>query len=186
MPFPTITELRTPRVLVRPVTFDDISDLFEVNGDDEVTKFLPYTTWTSTDDGVAWLRRMEDLADSGTAQQLVVQRVLDGKVLGGVLLFKHEPSSARLEIGYVLGRQHWRQGFGREAMAAICGHLFQQAGIRRIEAEVDPGNVASGALLRSLGFTLEGRLRERWVGKGGRTSDSCLYGCLAREWAAQG
>lgn len=183
MPFPTITELRTPRLLVRPVRSDDIADLLEVNGDGQVTRFLPYPTWTSVGDGMAWLGRMEDLADSGTAQQLVVQRLADGKVLGGVLVFKHEPASARLEIGYVLGRRHWRQGFAREALAAVCGHLFLEAQVRRIEAEVDPGNTASCALLASLGFTLEGRLRERWVGKG-RTYDSCLYGCLAREWPA--
>lgn len=185
MEFPTIAEVVSRRVLVRPVAAGDIADLLEVNGDDEVTRFLPYPTWRSLDDGFAWLRRMEDLAESGTAQQLVVQRVKDGKVLGGVLLFKHEPASARLEIGYVLGRTHWRQGYAREALGAVCGHLFQHAGIRRLEAEVNPDNTASCALLQGLGFTLEGRLRKRWTGKG-RTYDTCIYGCLAHEWSPRG
>ena len=185
MAFPTISRVVAPRVIVRPVAAGDIPDLLEVNGDDEVTKFVPYTTWRSLDDGFAWLRRMEGLAGSGSAQQLVIERVADGKVLGGVLLFKHEPASARLEIGYVLGRRHWRQGVAREALAAVCGHLFLQSGLRRIEAEVDPENVASCARCRRLGFTLEGRLRQRWVGKG-RTYDTCIYGCLAHEWPAAG
>lgn len=183
MAFPSIVALPARRVIVRPIAAGDIPDLLEVNGDDEVTRFLPYPTWRSLDDGIAWLHRMQGLAESGSAQQLVVQRMVDGKVLGGVLLFKHEPASARLEIGYVLGRQHWRQGFAREALAAVCDHLFREAGIRRIEAEVNPDNAASCALLQSLGFLLEGRLRQRWTGKG-RTYDTCLYGCLAHEWTA--
>jgi RimJ/RimL family protein N-acetyltransferase len=181
MHFPTIAQVRSSRLLVRPVSELDLPDLLEVNGDDEVTRFLPYPTWLSLDDGFSWLRRMQGVSESGTAQQLVVVRTVDSKVLGGVLLFKHEPGSARLEIGYVLGRQYWRQGFAREALAAVCGHLFRQGGIRRIEAEVNPDNAASCALLHSLGFTLEGRLRQRWTGKG-RTYDSCIYGCLAHEW----
>lgn len=181
MSFPTIDLLIAPRVVVRPVADSDLPDLFEVNGDDEVTKFLPYATWSSLVDGAAWLRRMQALGQAGSAQQLVVERKSDGKVLGGVLLFKHDPASARLELGYVLGRSHWRQGFAREALARVCDHLFRTAGIRRIEAEVDPDNAGSCAVLESLGFTLEGRLRQRWVVKG-RTSDSNLYGCLDQEW----
>jgi [ribosomal protein S5]-alanine N-acetyltransferase len=181
MPFPAILRVSGSRVVVRPVTPADIPDLLEVNGDEEVTRFLPYPTWLSLDDGFAWLGRMESLAQSGSAQQLVVERLADGKVLGGVLLFKHEPGSARVEIGYVFGRQHWRQGFALDALGAVCSHLFHEGGIRRIEAEVNPDNVASCALLQALGFTLEGRLRQRWVGKG-RTYDTCIHGCLAHEW----
>lgn len=181
MTFPALAPLRSRRLVVRPVLVADLPDLLEVNGDDEVTGFLPYPTWQSLDDGFAWLQRMEGLAECGSAQQLVVERLADGKVLGGVLLFRHEPASARLEIGYVLGRRHWRQGHAHEALSTVCDHLFGQAGIRRIEAEVNPDNTASCALLRRLGFALEGRLRQRWTGKG-RTYDTCLYGCLAQEW----
>jgi RimJ/RimL family protein N-acetyltransferase len=54
-------------------------------------------------------------------------------------------------------------------------------GMRRIEAEVNPDNLASCALLAQVGFTLEGRLRKRWVAKGS-AHDTNLYGCLAEDW----
>jgi RimJ/RimL family protein N-acetyltransferase len=181
MAFPWIVSLTSPRLVVRPVDEADLPDLLEVNGDDEVTKFLPYATWRSMEDATAWLRRMQVPMEAGTAQQLVVQRKSDGKVLGGVLLFKHEAPSARLELGYVLGRGHWRQGLAREALTVVCDHLFRTAGIRRIEAEVNPDNVPSCAVLERLGFILEGRLRRRWVGKG-RAYDTNIYGCLDEDW----
>lgn len=181
MSLPTFDPVTTERLTVRPIAAADLGDLFEVNGDDAVTHFLPYPTWTSADDGVAWFTRMEALAATGTGRQLVIERRSDGKVIGTVLLFKHDAGSARLEIGYVLGSAHWRQGYAREALLAVCTSAFGPLGIRRIEAEVNPANTASDALLLSLGFVREGRLRLRWVAKG-QAHDTFVYGCLAEEW----
>jgi ribosomal-protein-alanine N-acetyltransferase len=53
--------------------------------------------------------------------------------------------------------------------------------LRRIEAEVDVRNIASARLLRRIGFTKEGLLRQRWVTKGeGR--DVEMFGLLRAEW----
>jgi RimJ/RimL family protein N-acetyltransferase len=69
----------------------------------------------------------------------------------------------------------------REALQAVCTHMFSVLGLRRIEAEVNPANVASCQLLLRVGFTLEGTLRQRWVAKG-VAYDSHVFGCLAQEW----
>jgi ribosomal-protein-alanine N-acetyltransferase len=183
MPLPAIASIRCPRLTVRPVAAADLPDLLAVNGDDEVTRFLPYATWRGLDDARAWLARMEALRAAGGAQQLVIERRADGRVVGTVLLFKHDEGSARAEIGYVVGRPHWRNGYAREALAGVCGHAFAELGLRRIEAEVNPDNIASHRLLLALGFVHEGRLRQRWVGKG-RAYDTNVYGCLAGEWPA--
>jgi RimJ/RimL family protein N-acetyltransferase len=181
MPFSPITRIKAQRLTIRPVTVDDLSDLLEINGDDQVTKFLPYATWRSLEDGAAWLARMQALCASGTNQQLVIERDSDHKVIGTILLFKFDESSARLELGYVLGRRHWRQGYAREALHAVCDHAFRLLLIRRIEAEVNPDNAASHALLQTLGFVKEGLLRKRCVAKGA-AYDMNIYGCLAEEW----
>jgi ribosomal-protein-alanine N-acetyltransferase len=183
MSLPSIATLSSRRLTLRPVAEPDLPDLLEVNGDPEVTRFLPYATWQSLDDGIAWLRRMEALASSGTGRQLVLVRAADSKVVGTLLLFKFDEPSARCELGYVLGRRHWGQGLMREALESVCAHAFSVMSVRRIEAEVNPANTASNELLRRVGFTLEGTLRKRWVGKGG-AYDTHFYGCLAEEWLA--
>src|SRR5687767_4883923 len=63
----------------------------------------------------------------------------------------------------------------------VLSHAFGAWGIRRLEAEVNPGNEASNRLLQSLGFTHEGLLRKRWVAKGA-AYDVNVYGLLAEEW----
>jgi RimJ/RimL family protein N-acetyltransferase len=170
MPLMPVTSVPTPRLTLRPVRESDLAGLLEINGDAEVTRFLPYATWQSLDDGTAWFKRMEALASTGTGQQLVLIRNEDSRIVGTVLLFKFEELSARLELGYVL-----------EAIASVCEHAFTAMSVRRIEAEVDPDNVASNRLLRRVGFTLEGTLRQRWVAKG-VAYDTNFYGCLAEDW----
>ena len=177
----TTLQITTRRLTIRPVTGGDLADLFDINGDDEVTAFLPYITWQSHEDGIAWLARMETLMAAETANQLVISRTADQKILGTVLLFNFNAVSACIELGYVLGRCHWRKGYAKEALAAVCQHVFANLGIHRIEAEVNTDNLASNALLRRLGFVHEGHLRQRWVAKGVRY-DTHVYGCLADEW----
>lgn len=184
MPFVTIEKVSSQRLTLRPVAEADLPDLLAINGDPEVTKFLPYATWQSLEDGAAWLKRMEALGAAGTGQQLVAASNEDGKVIGTVLLFKYDEGSARVELGYVLGRQYWKQGLMREALEAVCGHAFSAMGIRRMEAEVNPMNHGSNGLLQRVGFTLEGTMRQRWVAKG-VVYDTNFYGYLAEDWEAR-
>jgi ribosomal-protein-alanine N-acetyltransferase len=181
MSLPAFGPVSTPRLVIREVRHSDLDDLFEVNGDHEVTRFLPYASWQSPEDGVAWFTRMTGLAERGNARQLVVVRKDDDKVIGTLLLFNFDPGSARLELGYVLGRAHWGRGLMREVLEATCALGFGPLGIRRLEAEVNSSNVASIRLLRSLGFVHEGTLRKRWVAKGA-AYDTDMYGLLSGEW----
>lgn len=182
MPLPAFTEITTARVGMRPVAEADLADLLAVNGDPEVTRFLPYPTWQGMADAEAWLARIRTLAADGQSHQLVLQHHASGRVIGAALLFRHDDASARAELGYVLGRAHWGQGLMREALHALCGHAFGPMGLRRLEAEVNPANTASTGLLRTLGFTQEGCLRRRWVAKGSAPYDTLFFGLLADEW----
>lgn len=180
MPLPVIERIATPRLVLRPVAAGDLPDLLEVNGDPEVTRFLPYAAWRSLDDAAGWLDRMDTLAAAGDARQLVLVRAADAHAIGTLLLFRHDAASARAELGYVLGRSHWGRGLMREALQAACAHAFGALGLRRLEAEVHPDNAASWRLLERLGFMHEGTLRQRWVAQGA-PYDTRLYGRLASD-----
>ena len=70
-----------------------------------------------------------------------------------------------------------------EALTALLAFGFDELDLNRVEADVDPRNLASVKSLERLGFRKEGHLRERWI-VGGEVSDSGLYGLLRRDWAA--
>jgi len=184
MPLPAQLPVVSQRLTIRPIVDDDLPDLLLINGDPEVTRFLPYPTWLSLDDGRAWLKRMQALAEGGTGQQFVLVLNTTSRIAGTLLLFRFEESSARAELGYVLGREHWGQGLMREAITSFCTYAFSHLALRRLEAEVNPANAASAQLLIDVGFTQEGLLRKRWVAKDG-AYDTNFFGLLAEEWPRQ-
>jgi [ribosomal protein S5]-alanine N-acetyltransferase len=169
------------RAIVRLAEQADLSALMSVNGDEQVTRFLPYEAWKSPADAEAWFARMTDLQTKGLALQFVVAARSSGAAIGTCLIFQYDEPSRRAALGYVLGRAYWRQGYMREVLTALIGHGFTAMGLRRLEAEVVPRNTASIELLRELGFQREGFLRQRYVQKG-QTVDSEFYGLLNHEW----
>jgi RimJ/RimL family protein N-acetyltransferase len=177
MPFSLPPLIDTQRLIIRLVKEDDIPDLYMVNGDDSVTQYLPYPSWQSIEDGKAWYERMYKLYETGTVIQFVIMEKASGHVIGSCLLFRLEEASARAEIGYIMGSAYWNMGFTFEALQALINYAFEQCDLRRLEAEIDPRNVASCNLLLKLGFTHEGTLRQRCFAKG-EISDSNIYGLL--------
>lgn len=174
---PTNPEIETHRLKIRLVERSDLPSLLEVNSNGEVTRYLPYESWKGIADGDAWYSRTADRFAAGEAGQFVIEQRETRRVIGTCLVFRFEKLSARAEVGYVLAREFWGAGYMFEAMSAFVTFGFEQIGLRRIEAEIDPRNGASARLLERLGFVREGLLRQRWERKG-EVIDSSLYGLL--------
>lgn len=106
----------------------------------------------------------------------------NGPTMGWVILLPHRKDS--FELGYILGREYWRQGYVAEAAGAVLDYAFRELAARRVMADTDPDNVASIRLLEKLGFQKEGRLRGEWETHIG-IRDSLIFGLLREEWAGQ-
>jgi ribosomal-protein-alanine N-acetyltransferase len=68
-----------------------------------------------------------------------------------------------------------------QALQALLRYAFQTLDLNRLEADIDPRNLASARTLERLGFQKEGHLRERWI-VNNEISDTWLYGLLCQEW----
>jgi RimJ/RimL family protein N-acetyltransferase len=119
---------------------------------------------------------------SGAFWQPGIERRSDGALIGTCTLFSFHTASRRAEVGYALGRPYWGAGYMVEALTALIAYAFDILDLHRLEADIDPRNAASAALLQRLGFQEEGRLRERWI-VNGEISDTAWYGLLRWEWA---
>ncbi len=75
-----------------------------------------------------------------------------GEPLGTVSAAGPVSPSGDQEIAYALVPDARGQGLGTEAVGAVCAVLERAAGVRRLTAEVLPGNAGSVRLLRRLGF----------------------------------
>ncbi len=69
----------------------------------------------------------------------------------------------------------------REGLELLLRHSFRGLGLHRVEANIQPENNASVALVRGAGFRLEG-LSKRYLKVGGRWRDHERWAITAEDW----
>jgi [ribosomal protein S5]-alanine N-acetyltransferase len=183
LPFDQV-QLRTPRLALRPQQSTDAQALFAIYSDPVATRYLSHLSWTTIEQAHASLAKDAEARAAGQILRLAVELAGRPGLVGQVLLFNIDRQSRRAEMGYILAPSVWGQGYMHEALHALVDFAFSKLELNRLEAEIDPRNVASARSLERLGFAKEGHLPERWI-VNGEVSDTGLYGLLARQWAAR-
>jgi len=124
---------------------------------------------------VYWAARAES---SGTALPFFLVRREDGRVLGAITLdnIRRGPAQAGT-LGYWIGARYARQGYMREAIAAVVHHAFHGLDLSRIEAACLPENIASRGVLEKAGFKYEG-VAQSYLQINGRWRNHVLYANL--------
>ena len=167
--------LETARLRLRQRSVDDAEALFPSFADPDLMTYLSHAPHTSIEQTRA---KLADTTDQW--RSWAITRKGQDKAIGFVLANEKRQGKVS-EIGYVLARAEWGSGIAREAVSVVLDQLLRVEGQRRVFADTDPDNVRSNALLKALGFTLEGRLRAEWETHIG-VRDTFLWGLLATEW----
>ncbi|GAB3437007.1 GNAT family N-acetyltransferase [Massilia solisilvae] len=183
MPNLTPTVLSTARLRLRWMIEADAPAHFAVFSDPEVTRFWSSGPWTDMQQAVDAIGRELAAYRDGSAVRFAVELADQPGLIGTVSLHRFVDQSRRCEIGYAFGREHWNKGYAAEAAKAVLDYGFRVLDLNRVEADIDPRNLASARVLERLGFRKEGFLPERWIVQG-EPADTLYYGLLRRYWDA--
>jgi RimJ/RimL family protein N-acetyltransferase len=153
---PVIT---TARLRLRLPSLEDApAILTEYASDPEVTRFVRWRPHRSVAETDAFLVRTIAAIEAGTEAQWVVERHGVDRLIG-MIGFRLTGHAA--ELGYVLARDCWGQGYATEAGRAVVDWALTQAHLHRVWAVCDVDHRAAARVLEKLGMEREGRLR-RW------------------------
>jgi RimJ/RimL family protein N-acetyltransferase len=181
----SVPVLTSTRLRLRPYRADDAPAMFALYSDPRVMRYWSFPAWIERAQVDAYLARTAAHAAQGLALPWAVADATTDTLLGTATLFSLELEQGRAEIGYSLSPDRQGRGLATEALRLVLAHAFGNLALRRIEADVDPRNLASCRLLERLGFRREGLLRERWLVAGERC-DTALFGLLAEEFDLDG
>jgi len=113
--------------------------------------------WVSAPkDHAGWKRYMKRL-DRINEAGFLIKRIQDGAICGVInlnIITYEALCSAYVSYYGVAG--HTESGYMKEGMTQVIRHAFEELGLHRLEANIQPGNLASIGLARSTGFEYEG------------------------------
>lgn len=144
--------LHTERFVLRPWKESDLEDLFEYASVDGVGQMAGWPPHKSIEES---RKRLDRFISNKKTFALKYQ----GKVIGSCgLVDYHEayyPELALLngrEIGYVLSKDYWGQGFMPEAVKAVSQYLFEAEHLDFIIAGHFERNKQSARVIQKCGF----------------------------------
>ncbi len=158
-------ELRTDRLLLRPIADADAENVFRGLSHPDVTRYyaISFETPAAARAQMEWFAQ---LVREGAGRWWAICSPDDTVFMGAVGLYGIVKQHRRGELGFWLLPEHWGKGIMGEALPTVLEHGFSSLVLHRIEAEVETENEASRRLLVKHGFQHEGTLRDREIKNG--------------------
>jgi RimJ/RimL family protein N-acetyltransferase len=163
-------------VLLRRWTLGDLDCVERASRDARIPEGTTVPARYDDAEGRAWIERQWSRAESGEGLSLAVADAATGEALGAaVLMLRPQPGAAG--IGYWLVEGARGRGLASRAVALLSRWALGAGGLARVEALVEPSNVASQRVVERAGFRREGHLRSYLV-LAGRRADALVYSLL--------
>lgn len=148
--------IETPRLIIRELQPEDAAQMFEMDGDPEVHKYLgnhPCTEIEQVQNAIATIR--QQYIDYGIGRWAATLKDT-GEFIGWTgfkrITDKVNNHVNHLDFGYRHTRKFWGQGYAYEAAKASLDYGIDVLGFKDIYAMTDVENAGSRRLLEKLGF----------------------------------
>lgn len=145
----------TDRLVLRRLTTADAGPLHTVFGDPEVMRF------SGKPQSLEWVRDLVDQTINhhyptwGFGRYAVVDQATQD-LIGQCGFVRQRCAGDEAELIYRFARPYWGHGYATEAAAAACRHGFEDLGLPRVVAFIDPGNDGSIHVVEKLGARRDG------------------------------
>ena len=164
--FSNMPTLYTERLSLRMMHPIDAEDMFDYARRPEVTKYLLWREHTDIEYTRDYLNYISGRYALGSFFDWALIDRESRRMIGTCGFTRIDTANNSAEIGYVLNPDFHRRGFGSEAVRRVLKFGFEELGLQRIEARFMQGNEASLALMKSVGMTFEGYMRDLMLVKG--------------------
>jgi RimJ/RimL family protein N-acetyltransferase len=179
--------LETPRLILRDWTEADIPELIEGLNDLNVSKWLAFVPHPyRREDAHRWIAHCQKIAVPDEIRinyEFAIELKSERKSIGGVSLIRIDREHGSAGGGIWLNRNYQGHGYGREAFGEKIRFAFEELKLQRLENGYFPGNDASAAMLRSIGYKAAGERRQAYrCLADGKLKDEWLMVLKQEEW----
>lgn len=177
------TTLETERLILRKAVMEDVDDLFYIQLDPELRKYMcSAKIWKSLDrEQFAFSKVLESYKDLNFYRWTIVRKE-DNKVLGSIILNMHDEKAKVGGIDYYLRKDEWNKGYTTEAAKRVLDFAFQDLKLNRVESSGSKYNPGTYKVMEHIGLKYEGLRKKAYFYYYGGIQDLILYGLTKEEY----
>ncbi len=176
-------EIRTQRLLLRPLCLKDFQTVFAYSSLPENTR---YVMWGGKDKEqvLRFLEGIEAEQKKANPEFYEFAVVLECLQIGAVSAYLNE-ARTQAEVGWILHKDFWGNGYITEAALALRDCLFKELKVERLVAHCDERNVASFNVMKKIGMSLVSSGTERIYPLTGEKSTELMCELKREDFYAQ-
>lgn len=179
--FQKFPSLETERLFLRQLTMEDAQEIQLIRNDERVMKYMDSERHTNIEISNAFVAENMSMYAQKRGIFWALIETSSQQFIGDFSFWKIDSKNARVEIGYTLKPEFWGKGYMKEAMLAIFNFGFNQLNLHSIEANINPENINSRGILKSMGFKKEAYFKENYF-YNGEFLDSEIYSLLQKNF----
>lgn len=161
--------LETERLTLRPLSLEDIDDVFEYAKSPLVGPNAGWRPHVSKLESEAFIKYSINKRDFGQPGIYAIVHKENNKTIGTIEI--HSYNQFKGEIGFVLNPEYWGKGIVVEASKAVIIYGFEILHLKRLQYGCFLFNNRSKRVCEKLGFTVEGILRNKFKNYDGEIID---------------
>lgn len=144
-------ELKSDRLLLRPLGMQDLESVHAYASDLENTKYMVYLPNTSVEETVDFLQNAENEWKKHRPDFYEFAIIYKGQQIGSVSLYL-ENNGKTGELGWILHKRYWNRGIISEAASMLIEFAKNERNLTHFIAHCDTENIGSYCVMEKLGM----------------------------------
>lgn len=148
------TEIKTERLLLRPLNLSDLESVHEYASDKENTVYMYHLPNENIEETAEFLSGVTKEWEKDTPSFYEFAIELNGVQIGAVSVYLQDNRDSG-ELGWILNKKYWHNGYATEAAMALKDFALNTLHLKRLTAGCDRRNTASSRVMEKIGLKLE-------------------------------
>jgi ribosomal-protein-alanine N-acetyltransferase len=144
-------KLETDRLKLRKVELNDSQQMYDNwCSDDEVAKYVTWYKHENVKNTVDFVNYLVQQYKFNKTYRWIIDLKSNNEVIGMIDVVEY--NEGKPELGYLLSRKYWNNGYMSEALISVTNYLFDE-GFNKIIIRHDILNPASAKVMIKCGYT---------------------------------
>lgn len=169
-------EIKTDRLILRPLDISDLETVHVYASDEENTTYMFWLPSTTINQSKQFLTAVTEEWAKENPFFYEFAIIFDGMHVGAISVYLDDTRKIG-ELGWIINKRYWKKGIAGEAAFAIKKFAINVLHVEKMIANCDYRNVGSYNLMKKIGMTLENDSGIRTYPRNNEIVQELTYSC---------